>query len=70
MNFEARNHEEPPDKSYQSSSESIIIEEKMSVLSSSVKSALNSTKSTSAILGTGRTGAAYFAAQRKLSSAK
>ena len=68
MNFEAENHEEAPDKSFQSSSESIVVEEKMSMQSSSIKSAKSSAKSTSAVLDINRTGAA--AGQRKLLSAR
>lgn len=70
MNFEARNHEEPRDKSFQSSNESIAVEEKISVMSSSMKSAVSSTKSSSAVIDAGRTGAVnVVAARRKLSSA-
>lgn len=72
MNFDAANQEEPPDKSFQSSSESIVVEERLSIQSNSVKSMISSTKSTSALhRGTAsRTGALESTGQRKLSSAK
>lgn len=51
MNFEAAHHEGLPDKSFQSSNESIpAIEEKLSLQSSSIKSVLGTSKSKSAVL--------------------
>jgi hypothetical protein len=51
MNFEAPHHEELPDKSFQSSNESLAaVDEKISIKSSSVKSVVGSLKSTSALL--------------------
>ncbi len=49
MNFDADQHDDEihGDKSFQSSSESIVIEEKISVKSESIKSAVSSSKSTS-----------------------
>jgi hypothetical protein len=51
MNFDAPHREELPDKSFQSSNESLTaVEEKISIKSSSVKSVVGSSKSTSAVL--------------------
>ncbi len=71
MNFESGNNGDAPDKSFQSSSESIVVEEKISMQSSSIKSAISSAKSTSAVLDINRTGAAKeTAGKRKLLSAR
>ena len=50
MNFDAKHLEDLPDKSFQSqsSSESLVVEEKLSIQSESIKSAISSAKSASA----------------------
>lgn len=69
MNFEAPHHEELPDKSFQSSNESLAaVEERISIKSGSVKSVVGSTKSTSAVLDINGAGVGT-STQRKLKTA-